>query len=251
MSAYPSPFTNTVPVTAAVVDSPTYPQQQQQQQPVQGQVVPGLPMMGQMMMMPMAPGPSGSPAMPNQVIVVHIGPNGQYYLPPAAATAQALQLQLQQQQPNRFTPEEQDQIFEVVRTANWVKIYFIFGMILITINAFFSTLWWILAALAPAVVAYIGVRTYNVVVMTWGSIYWLCVLALRIVAIVAIYTWDKHEREGDALAMAVSTGAGALGICIDCYFCFKYVAIIQSLNEMSGAQKAELATFEPGVCGCL
>jgi hypothetical protein len=195
--------------------------------------------------------PHGMMMLPNNVVIVQVAPppNGnQYYGGGINTNNHFIVANIQGEQGAGLTIGEQERIFELLRNAHWVKCYFIVAIIFVILNAAFSGLWFILGALLLALIAYIGVRQLNTTVMAIGSMWWIVIVLVRILALVAVFVWFG----GGVVDKIFGTAAVVVGLCIDAFFCYKYfVNIYNLLKEMSERMLEEARSFPANTCGCL
>ena len=158
-------------------------------------------------------------------------------------------------------PDSKRLVEELAHSCSWLKIYFVVAFLIVAANAFFSGLWWILAAIAPGILAYIGVRYYHSTILKFGSIFFLCVVGLRIFSMIIIFTDDDvsftgssgdTQRNQETTFKIFNVVAGVVGCLVDCYFGYKYVNLIYVLDrEMDEEMLNYLKDFPANTCGCL
>ena len=156
--------------------------------------------------------------------------------------------------------DNQQTVQDIAESTSWLKVYFIVAILIIGVNAFFSEKYWILSGIFFGIVAYVGVRFYQSILLKIGCIFFVGMVALRVYSVVVVFN-NESTAENTSLADAgeetsykfFNLAAGIIGVMIDVYFGYRYAVLIYVLDiEMDDEMLAYLKyAFPPTTCGCL
>jgi hypothetical protein len=153
----------------------------------------------------------------------------------------------------RLNPAEEEACTAVLHELSILKIYIFIATFFLFLNALFAAYWWAMAVVIFGPIAIYALRTFEKNWLIGGAFLFPLIIICRIVTIIGIWTWDKHNPglQNDFERYANSGIAVIIGLC-DAYFFFKYWWRVASPTiDMTEEQREWMRLFRTLTCGCL